>query len=119
MPGSMRRILLDQNIPFPLVRELTGHDVVHASQMAWGRLTNGDLPAAAQRDAFDIMITADRGIVHQQDHRNRKIALLILAGNRWPIVRRHLDAIRRAVDEVEPSGVRRVPFVHGNGRARQ
>jgi predicted nuclease of predicted toxin-antitoxin system len=59
----MRRVLLDQNIPAPLARLLAGHAVAHASAMARGRLTNGDLLAAAQRNGFDIMVTADRGIL--------------------------------------------------------
>src|SRR5277367_3834715 len=66
----MRRILLDQNIPFPLARQLVGHDVVHTSQRSWGHLTNGDLLAAAQRNGFaDITMAGSRdvGLASLQD----------------------------------------------------
>ena len=106
----MRRILLDQNIAFPLARQLVGHDVVHTSQRSWGHRTNGDLSAAAQRNGFDIMISADRGILHEQNHANRKIALVMLDTNRWPIVRQNLEAIRRAVADVQPAGLITVAF---------
>ena len=114
----MRRILLDQNIPLPLARELSGHEVVHASQLARGRLTNGDLLAAAQRNAFDIMVSADRGILHEQNHAKRRIALVMLGSNRWLLVRLHLEAIRRAVDEVEAGGLRNVRVERATGRGR-
>jgi hypothetical protein len=112
----MRRILLDQNIPFPLARQLVGHDVVHTSQRSWGHLTNGDLLAAAQRNGFDIMISADRGILHEQNHANRKIALVMLDTNRWPIVRQNLEAIQRAVADVEHAGLITVAFERRLGR---
>lgn len=117
MRANMRRILLDQNIPLPLARQLIGHDVVHASQRSWGRLTNGDLLAAAQRDGFEVLISADRGILHEQNPANRRIALVILDSNRWPIVRENVESIRRAVEEVEPAGVRMVAVDRRIGRA--
>jgi Pseudouridine synthase II TruB, C-terminal len=101
----MRRILLDQNVAFPLARQLVGHDVVRTSQRSWGQLTNGDLLATAQRNGFDNMISADHGIRHEQNHANRKIALVMLDTNRWPIVRQNPEVIRRAVDDVEPTGL--------------
>jgi len=112
----MRRILLDQNIPFPVARQLVGHDVVHTSQRSWGHLTNGDLWAAAQRNSFDIMISADRGILHEQNHTNRKIALVMLDTNRWPIVRQNLEAIRRTVADIEPAGLITVTLERRLGR---
>jgi hypothetical protein len=86
--------------------------------MARGRLTSGDLLAAAQRNGFDIMVTADRGILYQQNHARRTIALVMRDDSNRPIVRDNHAAIARAVAEVEPAGLKLVTLHRLGGRRR-
>jgi len=37
--------------------------------------------------AFDVMITADRNIKYRQNLAGRKLALVVLGSNIWPVVR--------------------------------
>ena len=44
------------------------------------------------------MVTADQNIVYQQALEGRRIALVVLGSNIWPIVRSHEAAIREHVN---------------------
>ena len=92
----MRRILLDQNAPFGLRQVLTGHDVRTAYEMGWDALANGILLAAAEQAGFDIMVTSDQNIGHQQNLTGRRIALVVLTTNHWLTVRSAADAVLAA-----------------------
>jgi hypothetical protein len=81
----MRRILLDQNAPLGLRQILTGHDVRTAYEMGWDALSNAVLLAAAEQAAFDIMVTSDQNIEHQQNLTGRRIALVVLTTNHWRV----------------------------------
>jgi predicted nuclease of predicted toxin-antitoxin system len=106
----MPRILLDQNIPAPLARLLAGHEVVHTAELGWGHLSNGDLLAAAQRSAFEILVTADQNMLHQQNPAQRTISVLVLETNHWPTLRTHHRSILQALDDIEAAGYRLVTF---------
>jgi predicted nuclease of predicted toxin-antitoxin system len=98
------RILIEQNVSARLARLLTGHDVVHASQMGWAELTNGDLLTTAEIDGFELMITADQNIRYQQNLSGRRIALLILGTNHLDILFASVERIRSAIDHVSVGG---------------
>ena len=53
------RILLDQNIPRQVRTILAGYNVKTSLQMGWDTIENGDLLNVAERDGFDVFITAD------------------------------------------------------------
>jgi len=77
------RILLDESPPRPLARLLPGHEVRTVAQMGWSGTRNGPLLALAAAD-FDVLLTADQNLEHQQDLRTLPIAVVILiaASNR-------------------------------------
>jgi len=77
--------------PAPLSTFLTGHKVKKAKDMGWDTLSNGDLLRAAEEAGFEILLTTDKNIQYQQNLTGRKIALVVLANPRWPIVRNMLS----------------------------
>ena len=93
------RILLDHNVPAPLVYSLRPNHVVEtALDRGWEEYTNGDLIEAAEAAGFELRITTDRGIRYQQNLSKRKIALLLLSTNDWTRIRRVKHLIAEAVD---------------------
>ena len=95
-------ILFDHSTPAPLASYLTGHTVVEAKDRGWDRLSNGELLTEAERSGFDILVTADTGIVYQQNLKDRKIALVVLSRNRWQLVQRVIRKIVAAINAAEP-----------------
>ncbi len=94
------RLLFDHNVPAPLRRYLA-HEVVLADEMGWGALTNGLLLAAAEQQGFDVLITADKNIRHQQNLAGRAIGIVALPTNHWRERLAHVSDIATAIDRAE------------------
>ncbi len=71
------RVLLDECLPRGLKRELPRHDVRTAPEMGWTSKRNGELLQLAQRE-FDVFLTVDRNLRHQQNLTSFEIAVIVL-----------------------------------------
>ena len=97
------RILFDKNVPVGARRFLSGHEVRTFVEMQWHpQLENGELLKAGEAAGFDVMVTSDQNIVYQQNLTRRKLALVVLGSNIWPIVREHGATIAAKVDAATP-----------------
>ena len=94
------RILFDQGTPRPLRRHLTGHSVDTTFRLGWSRLSNGDLLDRAVEQGYELLITTDRQIRHQQNLGGRKLAILVLSTTAWPDILLRVDDILTAVNEI-------------------
>jgi hypothetical protein len=54
------------------------HDVSTAYERGWSMLENSDLLDAAEREGFEVLVTTDRNLRHQQDLSARSIAIVVL-----------------------------------------
>jgi hypothetical protein len=97
-------ILFDQGTPVPLRPHLTGHTIITASQNRWDKLKNGELLAAAEDAGFELLITTDKNIRYQQNLVGRKIAIIVLGQQQWPIVRGHIEKVIAAVASIQAGG---------------
>lgn len=66
------------------------------------QLENGELLNAAEAAGFDVMITADQNIRYQQALTGRKLSLIVLGSNIWPIVQKYHEPIAAKVDDATP-----------------
>jgi hypothetical protein len=59
-----------------------------------------------------VLLSTDKNIRYQQNLSGRKIALVILGNQQWPLVRLHLDKIAAAVNAATPGSFTEVeiPF---------
>ena len=97
------RILFDKNVPVGVRRFLAGHQVFTFEQLQWlPQLENGQLLAKGEEAGFDVMVTSDQNIVYQQHLTGRKLALVALGSNIWPIVREYGAPIASVVDSATP-----------------
>ena len=71
-------ILFDQATPVPIRRYLVEHTVKTAAEQGWSELLNGELLRLAELSGFDVLLTPDQGIRHQQNLRDRGITIVIL-----------------------------------------
>ena len=95
------KVLFDVNMPRPLRLELPGHEIITAQTMGWDRLVNGDLLAAAERNGFEAMVTADKNLSYQQNLSNRKIAIVVLPSNKLRVLKQIAPAIRAALTSIK------------------
>ncbi|MEZ5397800.1 MAG: DUF5615 family PIN-like protein [Bryobacterales bacterium] len=72
------RLLLDECVPRRLARLLASYEVRTVPQEGWSSLKNGELLARAAA-SFDVFITVDQGIAHQQNLVTLEICVVALA----------------------------------------
>jgi hypothetical protein len=89
------RILFDQGTPVGISESLSEHFVRTVRQEGWSTLLNGELLRVAEAAGFDILLTTDKNLAHQQNLRNRKIAVVVLGNSRWSLIRRVLAIASR------------------------
>lgn len=61
----MRRVLLDENLPRQLKRELPDYAVRTVAEVGWAGIKNGTLLRLAESE-FDLFVTADQNLSYQQ-----------------------------------------------------
>jgi len=95
-------VLFDHGTPRGIARGLQGHTVKEARAQGWDTLSNGELLKAAEEAGFDVLLTTDTNLPHQQNLEGRKLAIVILSKNRWSLVRPVMQEIARAVNAARP-----------------
>ena len=70
-------ILLDHCLPKRSRRSLPGCEVITTREMRWERIQNGQLLSLAE-EQFDVFLTIDKGVKHQQNMSGRTIAVITL-----------------------------------------
>lgn len=92
------KVLLDESVPRRLNDCLEGHEVSTVRQQGWQTKDNGELLQLAN-SRFDVFVTADQNLEHQQNLTKYDIGVLVLVAptNRLqdylPLVPRLLQAL--------------------------
>jgi hypothetical protein len=81
-----------------LTQSLSGHEVRTTAEEAWDQLQNGALLAAAAEAGFDVFVTCDQNIAYQQNMSGRRIAIVVINTNSWPVIRSDTAKVVQAVD---------------------
>ena len=101
------KILLDECVPWPMHRLLTGHECRTAQQCGWGGIKNGSLLQLAEKE-FDLFMTSDHNLRYQQNLAGRKISILELSTNKLRRIEAAADALRAAVETITPGEFRQL-----------
>jgi hypothetical protein len=72
------RVLLDEQLPRHLAREISGHDVRTVQQCGWAGFKNGELLRAAADGGFEVLVTADRNLQFQQNLSQSRMGIILL-----------------------------------------
>lgn len=97
------RILIDESLPIELAEELLGYDVATVRARRWRGLRNGVLLRTAVDAGFEVILTADQSLRHQQNLTKIGIAVVVVIGvqNRMPDVRPLLPQILTALENMK------------------
>ena len=72
------RVLLDECVPKALGRSLTGHAARTVPQEGWSGKKNGELLALMAGAGFEVLLTVDQGVQHQQNLRAAGVAVVVM-----------------------------------------
>ncbi len=96
-------VLFDNGTPRTLARYLIPqHTVTEARARGWEELENGDLLTVAEAAGFEVLVTTDRNLRHQQNLAKRKIAIVVLGKGRWSIIKAYVTNVVGAVNAATP-----------------
>jgi hypothetical protein len=99
------RILFDQGVPKPLQPHLLRHVVTRAYQLGWAAKKNGELLALAESAGFEILVTTDQRMRHQQNMAGRRLAIFVLGRGNWPEIVPYVSQVVSAIDAIKGPGV--------------
>lgn len=101
-----RRVLLDECLPAKLRREIPGYRVRAVREYGWAGKLNGELLRAANAE-FDIFVTVDRNLLHQQNLSGLQLAIveLVVFRTRIQEIRRLLPELMAALNLIEPGQI--------------
>jgi predicted nuclease of predicted toxin-antitoxin system len=105
------RLLLDENLDWRLRRDLLDHQVESVPLIGWAGIENGELLRKAVEAGFDVLVTMDSNMVHQQDIGQYAIAVVALraASNRLADTRSLMVALLAVLPQVKPGTVTFLP----------
>jgi predicted nuclease of predicted toxin-antitoxin system len=104
------RVLLDEQLPRHLARELRGHEVNTVQQKGWAGLRNGELLRCAADAGFEVFVTADRNLEFQQNLSQTRLGviLLIAPSNALEDLLPLIPHLLAAIPKSQPGGILRV-----------
>ena len=102
----MKRVLLDENLPRKLRRELPEFAVRTVREEGWTSFANGELLERAQH-RFDVLLTADRRLPFQQNLSRYQIGVVVIQTRslRFRSIHTAIELIRSALETVKPGEV--------------
>src|ERR1700757_1510331 len=106
------RLLLDENLDWRLRRDLPEHHVEAVPLIGWAGIENGELLRKTVEAGFDVLVTMDSNMVHQQNIGRYAIAVVALraAWNRLVDTRPLMPALLAALSQLKPGTVTFLPF---------
>ena len=100
------KIILDECLPRRLVRDLHPHLVTTVPREGWASIKNGALLALVI-PAFDIFITLDSNLVHQQNLDGVDLCIITLhaVNSRYETLQPLVPRILEAIAASRPGGI--------------
>jgi predicted nuclease of predicted toxin-antitoxin system len=99
----LKRVLLDENLPRKLRRELPDCVVRTVQEEHWTSFANGQLLRRAQTN-FDVLLTADRRLQFQQNLAQFEIGVVVIVtpNLRFRVIMGVIEQVRSAIAAVRP-----------------
>ena len=104
------RVLLDECIPKGLSRFLLGIDLKTVYQMGWAGKKDREILELMVGTGFDVLITADQGIPHQQRLEQFGVSVIIVCApsNRLVDLVTILEPLKTCLASIQPGQIKLV-----------
>jgi hypothetical protein len=102
-------ILLDECTPRVVKKRLGGQNISMVQEMGWAGIKNGELLTLAEL-RFEVFITTDKNLRHQQNLSQRKLAFVLLPSNQVPVVEAAIPALEAALGTIKAGDFVEIPL---------
>lgn len=93
------KIIIDECVPSIVKRGIPERGIVSVQDMGWAGIKNGKLLKLVAAN-FDVFITSDKNLRHQQNLAELDLAIILLPSNQVPAVKALLPDIDHALSEI-------------------
>ena len=104
------KLLFDQGTPAPLRRHLPGHSVDTLAERDWSEKGNGELLDLAEREGYEILVTTDQSLPHQQNLSRWRVGVVVLLSTDWARIRLCTEQVAQAINAARPGEYVEVPI---------
>ena len=80
------------------------------AEKGWSDKDNGELLDLAEQEGYDILVTTDQNLRHQQNFARRQIAVVVLLATAWSDIRLRSSEIDQAIRAARPGEIVEVPI---------
>jgi hypothetical protein len=70
------KFLLDEGVPRPILRALPEGEATTVGLIGWSGIRNGDLLRRAEAHGFEVLVTTDKNMRHQNSLVGRRLAVV-------------------------------------------
>ncbi|MBV9300515.1 MAG: DUF5615 family PIN-like protein [Acidobacteriaceae bacterium] len=104
------KILLDECLPKDLGNSFAGHQCQTVPEAGFAGKSNGELLVLAEQAGFAVFVSVDKGLIYQQNLRDRAIALIVIRArsNKLEDLVVHMPACLAVLRSIRPGQVVRV-----------
>ncbi len=113
----MKNILFDRGVPEELRERLAPHQITLLRERGWSELQNGKLLRQAELE-FDILVTTDTNIKHQQNLSNFALAILVLRAFKISLPR-YLTVLPEILAQIETLEAGQITYVYADEPLRR
>jgi len=71
--------LLDENLPKRLKLDFPEHEIYTVQDKGWNGIKNGELLKRMLEDRFDVLLTFDKNLEHQQNFEKYTLTVFVLS----------------------------------------
>lgn len=106
------KLLLDENLPKKLKQDFPTHFVLTVAECGWQGKSNGELLRLMQANNFDVLLTFDKNLQHQQNFAKYTLRVFVLSAvdNTYQSLMLLSPMINRLLEEELKPGITVVRF---------
>ena len=86
-------------------RHLPKHSVDTLAEKGWSEKDNSELLDLAEREGYEVLVTTDQSLPHQQNLDRWQVGIVVLLSTDWFGIRLRAEEIARAIEAVRPGQV--------------
>lgn len=72
------KLLLDENLPKKLKPDFRDYEIYTVREQGWNGFKNGDLLSLMLAEGFEVLITFDKNLQHQQNFHKYPLCVIVL-----------------------------------------
>ena len=99
---------MTKNLAHRLRKNLGAHEAFTVSFRGWAGLKNGELLRTAEENGIEVFLTGDKALFHEQNLKQRNLAVVALSSVEWDILKNYLPLILAAIDKAVPGSFQEV-----------